>query len=196
MTGVCSARHVEQARTLGAEHVIDYTREDFTRDGRRYDLILVVNGRHSLAEYRRALSPCGRLVVAGGAVTTIMQALFLVPVVSLVHRVTVRNLLALPSRDDLMSVSCWTVGRLVPVVDRCYPQRVDVEGKLHDTNSWSSRAGAKKRGSVMCAARKLPSSSTGMVMATSALSRRCGTSRSRSGSAGRSAGTRCRITTG
>jgi len=121
VTGVCSARHVEQARTLGAEHVIDYTQEDFTRDGRRYDLILVVNGRHSLAEYRRALNPRGRLVVAGGAVRTIMQAMLLVPVVSLVHRVTVRNLLALPSQDDLMSVSCWTVGRLVPVIDRCYP---------------------------------------------------------------------------
>jgi NADPH:quinone reductase-like Zn-dependent oxidoreductase len=124
VTAVCSARNVEQARTLGAEHVIDYTQDDFTRDGRRYDLILVVNGRHPLAEYRRALSPRGRLVVAGGAVATIMQAMLLGPVVSLVHSITVRSLLARPSRDDLLFVSqLLDSGVVVPVIDRCYPLR-------------------------------------------------------------------------
>jgi NADPH:quinone reductase-like Zn-dependent oxidoreductase len=124
VTAVCSARHVEQARTLGAEHVIDYAQEDFTRDGQRYDLILVVNGRRSLAEYRRALSPRGRLVVAGGDVGTIMQATLLGPVVSLAHSITVRSLLARPSRDDLLFVGqLLDSGVVVPVIDRCYPLR-------------------------------------------------------------------------
>ncbi len=122
VTAVCSARNVEQARTLGAEHVIDYAQEDFTRDGRRYDLILVVNGRRSLAEYRRALSPRGRLVVAGGDVGTIMQATLLGPVLSLAHSITVRGLVARPSRDDLLFVGqLLDSGVVVPVIDRCYP---------------------------------------------------------------------------
>jgi NADPH:quinone reductase-like Zn-dependent oxidoreductase len=124
VTAVCSARHVEQARTLGAEHVIDYAQEDFTRDGRRYDLILVVNGRRSLAEYRRALSPRGRLVVAGGDVGTILRAMLLGQVVSLAHGITVRSLVARPSRDDLMYVGqLLDSGVVVPVIDRCYPLR-------------------------------------------------------------------------
>jgi NADPH:quinone reductase-like Zn-dependent oxidoreductase len=124
VTAVCSARHVEQARTLGAEHVIDYTREDFTRDGRRYDLILVVNGRRSLKEYRRALSARGRLVVAGGDVGTIMQATLLGPVLSLAHSITVRSLITRPSRDDLLFVGrLLDSGAVVPVIDRCYPLR-------------------------------------------------------------------------
>lgn len=122
VTAVCSARHLEQARTFGAEHVIDYTREDFTRDGRRYDLILVVNGRRSLAEYRRALSPRGRLVVAGGDVGIILQATLLGPVMSLIHRVPVRSLAARPSRDDLLFVGqLLDNGVVVPAIDRCYP---------------------------------------------------------------------------
>lgn len=122
VTAVCSARHVEQARALGAEQVIDYTQEDFTRDERRYDLILVVNGRRSLAEYRRALSPRGRLIVAGGDVGTIMQATLLGPAVSLARGVTVRSLVARPSRDDLMFVrQLLDSGVVVPVIDRCYP---------------------------------------------------------------------------
>lgn len=122
VTAVCSARNVEQARTLGAAHVIDYTQEDFTRDGRRYDLLLVVNGRRSLAEYRRALSPRGHLVVAGGDVRTIMQALLLGPALSLAHSITVHSLVARPSRDDLMFVGqLLDSGVVVPVIDRCYP---------------------------------------------------------------------------
>lgn len=122
VTAVCSARNVEQARTLGAEHVIDYAREDFTQDGRRYDLILVVNGRRSLAEYRRALSPRGRLVVAGGDVGTILQAMFLGPVMSLAHSITVHSLVARPNRDDLLFVGqLLDSAVIVPVIDRCYP---------------------------------------------------------------------------
>jgi NADPH:quinone reductase-like Zn-dependent oxidoreductase len=122
VTAVCSARHMEQARSLGAEHVIDYAQEDFTRDGRRYDLILVVNGRRSLAEYRRALNSRGHLVVVGGDVGTIMQATLLGPLLSFVHSVTVRSLVTHPSRDDLLFVGqLLDSGAVVPVIDRCYP---------------------------------------------------------------------------
>jgi len=66
VTGVCSPRNVEQAGTLGADHVIDYTQKDFTQNGRRYDLMLDIAGNRSWPEYRRALSDDGSLVVVGG----------------------------------------------------------------------------------------------------------------------------------
>lgn len=66
VTAVCSTRNVDQARVLGADHVVDYTREDFTRSDRRYDLLLDVAGSRSWAACRRVLSPKGRLVIVGG----------------------------------------------------------------------------------------------------------------------------------
>jgi hypothetical protein len=65
VTGVCSARNAELVRSLGADRVIDYTREDFTRSGERYDVILDMVGTHSLSDYRRALTPRGALVLVG-----------------------------------------------------------------------------------------------------------------------------------
>jgi len=65
VTAVCSARNVEQAQSLGADDVVDYTREDFTRRGRRYDLLLDVTGTRSWADYRRALEPEATLVLVG-----------------------------------------------------------------------------------------------------------------------------------
>ena len=82
----------------------------------------MVNGRRSLAEYRRALSPRGHLVVAGGDVGTILRAMLLGPVVSLAHSITVRSLVARPSRDDLMFVGqLLDSGAVMPVIDRYYP---------------------------------------------------------------------------
>jgi NADPH:quinone reductase-like Zn-dependent oxidoreductase len=66
VTGVCSTRNVDMVRSIGADHVIDYTQEDFTRSGRRYDLILDTWDR-SLSDCRRALTPKGTLVVIGGS---------------------------------------------------------------------------------------------------------------------------------
>src|SRR5256885_7858415 len=65
VTAVCSTRNVDMARSIGADHVIDYTHEDVTRTGQRYDLILAVNGYHPIFAYRRALSPTGRSVLVG-----------------------------------------------------------------------------------------------------------------------------------
>src|SRR2546423_8499861 len=67
VTGVCSTRNVDMVRSIGADHVIDYTQEDFTKNGQRYDLIFAVNGYHSLADYKRALNPGGAYVFIGGS---------------------------------------------------------------------------------------------------------------------------------
>jgi NADPH:quinone reductase-like Zn-dependent oxidoreductase len=66
VTGVCSTAKVEMVRSIGADHVIDYTREDFAQSERRYDLILDIGGNSSLARLRRALTPEGTLVIVGG----------------------------------------------------------------------------------------------------------------------------------
>jgi NADPH:quinone reductase-like Zn-dependent oxidoreductase len=67
VTGVCSTKSVDMVRSIGADHVIDYTQEDFTRTGQRYDLILEMAGNRSLADLRRALTPKGTLVLVGGS---------------------------------------------------------------------------------------------------------------------------------
>jgi len=69
VTAVCSARNLDMARSLGADHVIDYAREDFTQDGHGYDLIIAVNGYHSILDYRRALGPRGTYVAIGGSIS-------------------------------------------------------------------------------------------------------------------------------
>lgn len=122
VTAVCSTQNVAQAQALGADHVIDYKQDDFARESRRYDLILVVNGGRSLAEYRRVLNPQGRIVVVGGAIGQIMQALLLGPALSRIHSMTVRNLLARPSWHDLEAIrQLLESGAIMPVIDCCYP---------------------------------------------------------------------------
>ena len=77
VTAVCSTRNLDQARSLGADHVIDYTQEDFTQSGQQYDLILAANGYHPLSAYQRALTPQGIYVMAGGSMAQIFQAMLL-----------------------------------------------------------------------------------------------------------------------
>jgi NADPH:quinone reductase-like Zn-dependent oxidoreductase len=74
VTAVCSTRNLDMARSIGADHVIDYTREDFTQKGERYDLILAVNGYHPISDYLSALNPEGTYVVAGGSMFQLIQA--------------------------------------------------------------------------------------------------------------------------
>ena len=83
VTALCSTRNVQQARALGADHVIDYTQQDFAESGVQYDLILAVNGSRPLADYRRALRPAGVYVMVGGSTEQIFQALLLGPLFSL-----------------------------------------------------------------------------------------------------------------
>jgi NADPH:quinone reductase-like Zn-dependent oxidoreductase len=123
VTAVCSTRNQEMARSIGADHVIDYKREDFTRNGQQYDLILAVNGYHSVRAYRRALSPTGICVVAGGTLSQILQALLLGPLVS--RRAGRRHVfmgVAATTKKDLLTLrDLLEAGKLVPVIDRTYP---------------------------------------------------------------------------
>src|SRR5512137_115268 len=85
VTAVCSPRNLEMARSIGADHVIDYTKEDFTQNGGQYDLILAVNGYHPLSAYKRALTPTGIYVFVGGSPAQIFQSLFLGPLMAESH---------------------------------------------------------------------------------------------------------------
>jgi NADPH:quinone reductase-like Zn-dependent oxidoreductase len=77
VTAVCSPRNLDQARSLGADHVIDYTKENFTQNGQQYDLFLAANGYHPLSAYKRALTPKGIYVMAGGSMAQIFQAMLM-----------------------------------------------------------------------------------------------------------------------
>ena len=122
VTAVCSTRKVDLVRSIGADHVIDYTQEDFTKNGQRYDLILAANGNRSMFEYKRALAPKGRYVVIGGSMTQIFQAMLLGPLLSMAGRQNIGNVRARPNQKDLACMKeLLEVGNVVPVIDRCYP---------------------------------------------------------------------------
>lgn len=122
VTAVCSTRNVEQVRALGADHVIDYKREDFTKSDKQYDLIIAANGYHPLSAYRRALKPDGVYVVTGGAMKQIFQAMLLGSVVTLGSQQKVSNLMAKPNQADLMIVKeLIEACKVTPVIDSCYP---------------------------------------------------------------------------
>ena len=125
VTGVCSTRNVEMVRSIGADHVIDYTKEDFTRSGRKYELILQLAGTRSPSECRRALTPKGTLVqISGesdgrwiGPVERIIKALALSPFVSQ----KMASFTVKPNKEDLRFLKEFIeAGQLTPVIDRAY----------------------------------------------------------------------------
>jgi NADPH:quinone reductase-like Zn-dependent oxidoreductase len=83
VTAVCSTRNLDIARSIGADHVIDYTKEDFTKTGQQYDLILAANGDRSISDYRRALNPKGIYVQIGGSMAQMTQAMLQGPRISM-----------------------------------------------------------------------------------------------------------------
>ena len=82
VTGVCTTSKMDMVRSIGADYVIDYTKEDFTKNGQQYDLIVAINGYHPFADYKRALSPQGIYVMIGGSMKQIFQAMLLGPLMS------------------------------------------------------------------------------------------------------------------
>jgi NADPH:quinone reductase-like Zn-dependent oxidoreductase len=130
VTAVCSAKSVETARAIGADHVVDYTREDFTKrrgkERQRYDLILGVNGYHSLLAYRRALRRGGTVVMVGASpervLRALLQVLLLGPVLNRLGRKKVR-LCAFKAdpRDYPTLGALLESGQLVPQIDRTFP---------------------------------------------------------------------------
>lgn len=122
VTAVCSTGNLEKARSLGADHVIDYTREDFTRNGQSYDLIFAANGNRSISEYKRALSPKGTYVMSGGSMAQLSEAMFQGPWISMTGNKKMGNSLAKPNHADLAFVKeLLEAGKVVPVIDRSYP---------------------------------------------------------------------------
>ena len=125
VTGVSSTAKVDMVRSIGADHVIDYTREDFTRSGPRYDLIVDLGGNRSLSQLRRALRPRGTLVLVGGeggdrwiGIGRSLQALAVSPFVG--H--TLRPLSSKPNSADLEFLTgLIQAGKVMPVLDRTYP---------------------------------------------------------------------------
>lgn len=122
VTAVCSTRNVEAARALGAQHVIDYTQQDFTQNGQRYDVILAVNGYHPLAHYKRALAAGGIYIMAGGSNAQIFEAILLGPWHARGRKQKMTAFTAKPDRKDLAYVGeLLEAGKLKTVIDRCYP---------------------------------------------------------------------------
>jgi NADPH:quinone reductase-like Zn-dependent oxidoreductase len=123
VTAVCSTRNLDMARSIGADHVIDYTREDFTKNGKRYDLILAINGHHSMLGYRRALSQNGRCVMAGGPLAQVLQMMILGPLVSRIGRkyIGFQGISTTPKNDLEFIKTLLEGGKVVPIIDKCYP---------------------------------------------------------------------------
>jgi len=122
VTAVCSTSKMALMRSLGADHVIDYTKEDFTQNGQRYDLILAANGYQPLAAYQRALSPQGIYVMTGGATRQLFEVMLQGAWRSKQGGQKMANILARPNQKDLLFVQeLLEAGKVTPVIDRCFP---------------------------------------------------------------------------
>lgn len=121
VTAVCSPSKMDLVYSLGVDHVIDYTREDFLQSGARYPLILGISGFRSLSEYQRALTPQGRYIMVGGTNAQIFQTVFLGSFKSRKGGQTIQPLNAVPRQTDLDLVRDWLeVEKIVPVVDKTF----------------------------------------------------------------------------
>ena len=122
VTGVCSTRNMDLVKSLGADHVIDYTAEDFTRSGHRYDLILATVGYRSIFDYGRALNPKGIYVVTGGSLGQVFQPVFLGPLVTMTGSKKMTNMTVRLNQEDLVFMKeLIEAGKVKPVIDRSYP---------------------------------------------------------------------------
>jgi NADPH:quinone reductase-like Zn-dependent oxidoreductase len=129
VTAVCSTRNVDLVRSIGADHVIDYTQADFTKNGQQYDLIFAVNGYHSISDYKRALNPKGVYVFIGGSIAAMFQAMLLGPLISMNGKQKMGSMgVAQPNQKDLVFMKeLLEAGKVVPVIDRRYPLRETAE---------------------------------------------------------------------
>jgi NADPH:quinone reductase-like Zn-dependent oxidoreductase len=124
VTAVCSTRNLDRVRSLGADQVIDYTQEDFTRNGQQYDLILAANGYHAISDYQRALRPTGTYVTTGGSDAQLFQAMFLGVWISRPGRQHIGNSAHKPNQKDLLVMKeLIEAGKVTPVIDRRFALR-------------------------------------------------------------------------
>ena len=123
VAAVCSTRNLDMVRSIGADHIIDYTKEDFTQNGGQYDLIFAVNGNRPLSAYRRALNPQGIYVCAGGALPQLFQAMLLGPLISRKNgkKMGFMGITKFNQKDLVFIRELLEAGKVVPVIDRSYP---------------------------------------------------------------------------
>ncbi|MBC7839420.1 MAG: NAD(P)-dependent alcohol dehydrogenase [Nitrospiraceae bacterium] len=123
VTGVDSPEKLDVLRSMGAEHVIDYTEQDFTRNGQRYDLILDVKTNRSILDCARALSPNGVYVTVGGSMPRLFQALLLSPWISMTTNKRVGIVSLKPNKDLAYLKELFEAGKMKPVIDGPYRLR-------------------------------------------------------------------------
>jgi len=121
VTGVDSGIKLDVMRSVGADHVIDYTQEDFTKNGLRYNLILDMAAHHSVFDYKRALAPGGRYLMEGGATGRIFQILLVGSAISVFGRKKMGLLMLRPNRDLDMLVELYEAGAVTPAIDKRFP---------------------------------------------------------------------------
>jgi NADPH:quinone reductase-like Zn-dependent oxidoreductase len=120
VTGVDSTRKLDMLLSMGADHVIDYTKEDFTKNGQAYDLILDVVVYRSMFDYKRALGPKGIFVMIGGSMPRIFQIVLTAPLITRSKKLVI--LAHKPNPKDLIFINdLFEAGKVKPVIDRCYP---------------------------------------------------------------------------
>jgi NADPH:quinone reductase-like Zn-dependent oxidoreductase len=123
VTAVCSPKNLDQARSIGADQVIDYTRADYTKNGQQYDLILAVNGYHSILAHRRALSSKGICVLLGGALPQLFETLLFGRLMSRTggRKISFMGIAKLNQQDLVFLKELLAAGKVKPVIDRRYP---------------------------------------------------------------------------
>jgi NADPH:quinone reductase-like Zn-dependent oxidoreductase len=122
VTGVDTTRKLDMIRSIGADHVIDFTQEDFTKNGQRYDLIVDAVASRSIFDYKRALSSNGKYVMVGGSTARIFQLMLLGPLISMTTSKKMGLLMHKPNNKDLNVMNeLFESGKVVSVIDRCYP---------------------------------------------------------------------------
>jgi NADPH:quinone reductase-like Zn-dependent oxidoreductase len=134
VTGICSTRNLDMVREIGADHVIDYTQEDFTRNGRHYDLIFDAVGNRSASAYRRALNPNGKCVVAGfSSLPRLFEHMVLGPLRSRIgdRWVGLMGMAQMNQQDLVFVKELVEAGKVAPLIERCYPLREVPEAIRH-----------------------------------------------------------------
>lgn len=122
VTGVDSAGKLAFVRSLGADYAIDYSRQDFTKNGQQYDLILDVQAYHSFSDYRGALSSNGVYVMVGGSMALVNRLIFLGPWMSITGTKKMGLLMHKPDAGDLDILKTqFETQKVTPSIDRCYP---------------------------------------------------------------------------
>lgn len=121
VTAVCSTKNVEQAHTLGADHVVDYTKEEILSLDKKFDVIIVVNGNRRLMHYKKALSTGGRVVMVGGSLSQILKTMIFGPILSIGGKKFSLLAAKAVTKDLDYIIKLVAEGKLKPVIDRTYP---------------------------------------------------------------------------